>query len=125
MHIGAQVLPLGFSNVTACMQTWNRRLALNKSFEGSSIVRGLPGLEPLQELRLGKPTPGHRGDVPRAMWHMYLDDFADSVTVSRRHARWFSSTPSQSQQRLRELYTARSALVARRNRLSFSHRLSD
>ena len=57
VRIGASVLPMGFSNATACLQTWHRRLALNVAEHGAHAVPGLPGLRPGEELRRGAPHP--------------------------------------------------------------------
>ena len=107
VRIGASVLPMGFSNATACLQTWHWRLALNVAERGSLAVPGLPGLRPEEERRRGAPHPWTQPQRPRALWHLYLDDFTEHVVVSRQHAHRFQGQPRLRQRELRRLYAAR------------------
>ena len=101
------MLPMGFCNATACLQTWHRRLALNDGAGGAPAVGGHAGLDRSEELRRMRPHPWRRWQGARRLWHCYLDDFSEIVVASRRHASVLAGRPGRSQSQIRALYEAR------------------
>ena len=60
VRIGAIVLPMGFCNATACLQTWHRRLALSEGAEGAPAVEGAAGLDRTEQICRTRPHPWSR-----------------------------------------------------------------
>ena len=98
VHLGLQVLPMGWHSSVGLMQAAHRRLAL------ASPLQGGAGLKALAEINRTAAFPNLDED---AAWSIYLDDTTLIEKLEKKVAESLEGIPSEDQKKLRAAYSWR------------------
>eukprot|EP00438_Fugacium_kawagutii_P020958 Skav211849 [mRNA] locus=scaffold305:925833:932175:+ [translate_table: standard] len=96
VHIGARVLPMGWSSAVGVLQHAHRRLALRSPLAGGA------GLLGQCEIKRDSIFPDL--EVEDSLWSLYLDDMNLVEIMDKKVAEDLKDKPPQEQQRLRQAY---------------------
>eukprot|EP00438_Fugacium_kawagutii_P000873 Skav218505 [mRNA] locus=scaffold1564:7454:12902:+ [translate_table: standard] len=97
VHIGARVLPMGWSSAVGVLQHAHRRLALRNPLSGGA------GLLGRCEIRRDSVFPDQ--EVEDSLWSLYLDDMSLLEVMDEKVAKELSGKPPEEQKRLRNAYS--------------------